>query len=161
MFCTFYKDLNNLKRSDNDYFDYQYKNVSVLTKMRFQLKTGVTDTNLVKQFDITLYPNSMFIMPLSTNRLYTHEIRPSCLPIDMIPTRMGYVARCSKTEAIFRNDHTYIIDVEKYVKLEEASVKNIEELKDLYYKENMGTEIVEYEDIFFSMNNGDYKQPIL
>lgn len=61
-------------------------------------------------FDITLYPNSVFVMSLDMNRLYTHEIIPSILPIDRIPTRMGYVIRCSKTNAIFKNEQTYIIN---------------------------------------------------
>ena len=52
----------------------------------------------------------MFIMSLEMNRLYTHEICPSCLPMDLIPLRLGYVIRCSKTKAIYKENQTYIID---------------------------------------------------
>src|SRR4029079_302177 len=107
VFCTFYKDhLNNknIQKSKNDAFDYCYKDTSVLTRLRFELKKTVNNSNLKRKFDVILYPNSVFIMSLSTNRLYTHEIVPSTLPIDMIPTRMGYVVRCSKMDAIYGTD---------------------------------------------------------
>jgi len=57
-----------------------------------------------------LYPNSVFIMSLEMNRLYTHEISPSHLPMDLIPLRLGYVIRCSKTKAIYKDNKTYIIN---------------------------------------------------
>ena len=47
--------------------------------MRFRLKPEAQKLypDLTKDFDITLYPNSVFLMSLETNRLYTHEIIPS------------------------------------------------------------------------------------
>jgi hypothetical protein len=57
---------------------------------------------------VTLYPESAFFMPLSTNRLYTHEIRPSGLDASLLPTRLGYVVRCSSTEAVHKHGQTFI-----------------------------------------------------
>lgn len=154
-FCTFYKDLS----STNDENDYLYKGTSVLTKLRFKLKDCVKDHTLEKKFDIILYPNSVFIMSLKTNRLYTHEIIPSSLPVDKIPTRLGYVIRCSNTKAIYKNGETYIDKDNQYNKLEKITDENIKELKDLYVKENLTDELVEYPKIYYSMNEGDYKEP--
>jgi len=180
-FCSFYKDYSNggftderlkdVKKSGDsdsgdsdsgDSYDYRYKgNISVLTKLRFKLKSQVTDESLEKQFDVVLYPNSVFLISLSTNRLYTHEIKPSGLPVDKIPTRMGYVIRCSNTNAIFKNNQTYIIKDGKYIKLEEATQEGISELKKLYYKENSTIEKVKYDKFYFSLNNGDYTKPMV
>ena len=170
-FCTFYKnycddkfnstDMNNIKKSKNDLYDYCYKNVSVLTKMRFKLKKMVNDSTLMKSFDITLYPNSVFIIPLSTNRLYTHEIIPSVLQIDKIPVRLGYVIRCSNTEAVFKNNQTYINENGNSIKLEDPNTEGIKELKDLYFKENITNDTIHYNKFNFSLNNGDYKKPII
>jgi hypothetical protein len=161
-FCTFYKSfsenifhderLNDLKKIKNDLFDYQYANLSVFTKIYFRNKQNPKDV-----FNVILYPNSLLLIPLSTNRLYTHEIRPSPVSIDKLPTRMGYVIRCSKTEAVYKNNQTYINDV----KLREITENNIEDIRGLYFKENTTDEIIEYGDIFYSMNSGDYKCPIL
>lgn len=164
-FCTFYKNDKfgkEFKRSTDDPYDYCFKNTSVLTRLRFRLKESVQDQNLVKQFDLTLYPNSVFLMSLETNRLYTHEIKPSVLPIDKIPTRMGYVIRCSNTKAVFKDNQTYMItDDNKYVKLEKISEDEIKRIKELYKKENSTTEIVDYSNIYVSMNKGDYQKPIV
>lgn len=169
-FCTFYENYSNdkfdsnlckhIKKSENDMFDYCYKEQSVLTRLLFRLKKDVLDPSLVKEFSITLYPNSVFIIPLSTNRLYTHEIKPSVLPIDKIPVRMGYVIRCSNTKAVFKDGQTFIIgDDEKYIKLEEPTEENVKELKDVYFKENITDEIINYNDVHFSLNKGDYMCP--
>lgn len=170
-FCSFYKDYSYdnfddinkyIKHPPNDQYDYCYKEkTSVLTKLRFRLKKEVTDESMEKQFDLTLYPNSVFLMPLSTNRLYTHEIIPSKLPIDKIPTRMGYVIRCSNTDAVFKDNQTYIVKDKKYIKLEESTEEGISRLKKLYVKENSTTEIVYYNNFHFSLNEGDYTKPIL
>lgn len=166
-FCTFYKfnDIKNVKKSTKDLFDYCYgqnnKETTILTKIRFKLKDMVTDPTLKKQFDITLYPNSIFIISLFTNRLYTHEIIPSGLPIDKLPTRMGYVIRCSNTEAIFKNGQTYINENNNHIKLEEPNENLVKELKDLYFKENVTDEYIKYNNIYFSLNKGDYEKPIL
>ena len=162
-FCTFY-DMNKLDQTIID-CNYCYKSksgnelrTSILTKLRFKLKPMVADPNLVKQFDITLYPNSLFIIPLSTNRLYTHETVSSSLPIDKIPTRLGYVVRCSNTKAVFMNNKTYI---NGNIELKHPNENEIEYLKQLYYKENKTDEFVYYNNIIFSMNEGDYMKPII
>lgn len=169
-FCSFYEgyvdgvfnpDLN-IKKSKDDPYDYCYKNISVLTKLRFRLKNEVKDSIMEKSFDIVMYPNSVFIIPLSTNRLYTHEIIPPNLPVDRLPTRMGYIIRCSNTNAIFKNNKTYIVKNLQEHELEEPTKKGLEELRELYYKENTTIEMVDYNDrFFFSMNRGDYQKPLV
>lgn len=170
VFCTFYEEYekgdlrmdNLVKRSNVDPYDYCYKNrTTVLTKLRFRLKECVKDETLTKKFDITLYPNSVFMMPLSMNRLYTHEIIPSALPIDKIPTRMGYVIRCSNTDAIYKNNQTYIVRDDQLIPLEKQTYKGVLELKELYRRENMTTEVVNYDHFNFSLNQGDYTKPIV
>ena len=100
-------------------------------------------------------------MSLKTNRLYTHEIIPSSLPIDKIPTRMGYVIRCSDTNAVFKDGKTYIVNDGKEIELEEPTSNGINDLKKLYYIENTSTEDVTYKNKFyFSLNKGDYTKPI-
>jgi hypothetical protein len=171
-FCTFYKDLNTLteeKGVRREEFDYLYgKTSTVLTKLRFKVKPEALDNQprLKKYFDITLYPNSVFMMNLETNRLYTHEIVPSSLPVDKIPTRMGYVIRCSNTDAIYdlEKKKTFIVSSNngKLVELEESTYEGLKELKRLYFAENTTIEKVDYIDkFFFSMNGGDYMKPIL
>lgn len=159
-FCTFY-DFNGkqIKKSKNDLFDYCYNNTSVLTELHFKLKSMVSDKKYVKQFSVTLYPNSVFLIPLSTNRLYTHEIRPSGLPIDKIPTRMGYVIRCSNTKAIYKDGQTYIDENGTYNKLVKFNEDDVAKLRELYFKENTTIEHINYGQIYFSMNNGDYTKP--
>jgi hypothetical protein len=97
-FCSFYDmpTKRQLKPSKTDRYDWCYKETSVLTSLHFKLKNTVIDESFVKEFSVTLYPNSVFIIPLSTNRLYTHEIKPSVLNIDKIPMRMGYVCSLFK-----------------------------------------------------------------
>jgi hypothetical protein len=113
-FVTFYDDvdLRELNPLDKDHFDYGIKGISGLTRLNFRLKSCVTgrqpECALPRQFSVTLYPNSVFFMPLTTNRLYTHEICPSQLDARLLPTRMGYVVRCSDTEAVHRDGHSYL-----------------------------------------------------
>jgi uncharacterized C2H2 Zn-finger protein len=147
-FCTFYKE--NKKYDD-----------TALTKLRFRMKDDVDNDNFVGKFDVILYPNSVFLVPLSTNRLYTHEIIPSSKSIKDIPTRLGYVIRCSKTEAIYKNDKTYILDENKEIELVEPDDEGIKNLKYLYYQENLTPNVIEYEKIYFSLNKGDYMKPLL
>lgn len=165
-FCTFYEGYNNgfSKFQSHDYkkygFDYKYKHkTSVLTKLRFRLKSQVY-SNLQPKFDITLYPGSIFIIPLLTNRLYTHEIVPSSLPVDKIPVRLGYVCRSSATNAIFKDGQTYIDTGNGYVLLEEPTREGVQELKEAYLTENTTIEEVNYDKFLFSLNTGDYKCPM-
>lgn len=161
-FCTFYDDSNSgqLKPSETDKFDICYKQTSALTRLHFKLKKTVEDNSLEKEFSVTLYPNSAFIIPLSTNRLYTHEIRPSVLGVEQIPIRMGYVVRCSNIEAMYTDHQTYIKENGEYIKLEEMTPKLQEELRSSYYEENISEKMIEYGKIHFSMNSGDYEKPI-
>jgi hypothetical protein len=138
-FCTFYS--------------YNTDNINSLTKLRFKSKKDVDNDN----FDVILYPNSVFIIPLSTNRLYTHEISPPILPVDKIPTRLGYVVRCSKTAAIYKDGKTFINNMP----LEYPKEEDIIKLKEFYLKENMTSDVIVYDEFNFSLNNGDYLMPTL
>ena len=174
-FCTFYKDYSNNRFDKNSnvacsqppksrggtYDYYSINGTSVFTKLRFRLKTKDSNINLVDKFDVILYPNSVFLISLSTNRLYTHAIVPPDLPIHRFPTRLGYVIRCSKTNAIFKNGETHIIDndTHKYITLEKPTEDGIKRLKELYVKENRSDEIITYGNFYFSLNNGDYEKP--
>lgn len=165
-FCTFYNfdnaNTDDIKRSKEDKYDWHYKQASVLTKLRFRLKNKTKYPDLVKEFNVILYPGSVFVMSLSTNRLYTHEISPAHLPIDKLPTRLGYVIRCSKTKAIFKNNQTYIVNNNnELTKLEEQTSEKVKHLKDLYFKENTSDELINYGLIDFSLNKGDYMKPLL
>lgn len=161
-FCTFYdkKNFEKLSPSKTDRFDWVYKKSSGLTRLLFKLKNTVTDESLVKEFSVTLYPNSVFSIPLSTNRLYTHEIRPSVLDIDKIPTRMGYVIRCSNLEAVYEDNKTFIKENGNLIRLEQMNNENMDDLRDSYYKENKTVQNIDYGKVHFSMNSGDYKKPI-
>ncbi|HEY8896555.1 MAG TPA: hypothetical protein VIM79_17135 [Niastella sp.] len=161
-FCTFYDnaDVEHLKPSSTDPFDRVYKDVTGFTRLHFKLKSTVTDPSLEKEFSVILYPNSVFMIPLSTNRLYTHEIRPSMLNADRMPTRLGYVVRCSNLEARYMNDGTYINDNGSFIKLEEMTAETHEGLKNSYREENQTEEMITYGKIHFSMNAGDYEKPI-
>lgn len=162
VFCTFYDnaDMEHLKPSATDRYDRCYKEVSGLTRLYFKLKSTVTDTTLEKEFSVTLYPNSVFMIPLSTNRLYTHEIRPSMLNADKMPTRMGYVVRCSNLEAMYVNNQAYIRDNGRFIELESMTAETEEELRSSYREENQSEQVIKYGKTHFSMNAGDYEKPI-
>ena len=161
-FCSFYdsSQMESLQQSPTDRYDWVHKKQSGLTKLHFKLKPMVTDESLVKSFTVTLYPNSVFLIPLSTNRLYTHEIRPSALSIDKIPTRMGYVVRCSDMEALFMKEQTYIKEGEEWMPLEPVNQEGMNDLRMSYLEENKTDQNITYNKIHFSMNSGDYKRPI-
>ncbi|MFD4015834.1 hypothetical protein [Streptomyces sindenensis] len=163
-FCTFYDGLGHLRPMPGDAFDYGVKGVSGLTRLHFRLKEtaeerGTADA-LPQQFSITLHPGSVFFMPLSTNRLYTHEIRPSGLNAELLPTRLGYVVRCSSTEAVHKDGHTFLKVAGDLVKLEPPTQEGMEDLRRLYAEENRTASFIDYGDKFlFSMNSGDYVAP--
>lgn len=163
-FTTFYRwndKLQGIKKSATDPYDYHYKDASALTKLSFRLKKCVNDPRYVDKFDIILYPNSVFLMSLHTNRLYTHEIIPAHLPIEKLPVRMGYVIRCSKTKAVFKDNQTYIQNGNELIKLENPTSSAVKELKDLYFNENTTDQLINYGTINFSLNNGDYLKPLV
>jgi hypothetical protein len=164
-FCTCYDRLDKLQPLDKDAFDYGYKGTSGLTKLHFRLKDAVSERpecTLPRQFTVTLYPNSVFFMPLSTNRLYTHEIRSSMLDAELLPTRLGYVVRCSSTEAVHKHGDTFLKRDGRLVPLEPPTIAGIDELRKLYTEENNTPDFIDYGDRFlFSMNAGDYLAPRL
>jgi hypothetical protein len=158
-FCTFYDRLDKLTRLTD--FDYGYKANTGLTRLRFRLKEGVEPAvGRPAELTLTLYPNSVFFMPLSTNRLYTHEIQSSMLNAEMLPTRLGYVVRCSKTEAVHEAGATFLEVDGQRVPLEPPTDAGMLELRALYAAENRTADFIEYGDRFrFSMNSGDYQAP--
>lgn len=157
-FCTFYDQLDKLRPLDA--FDHGLNGVSGLTKLHFRLKEPAADRALPQQFTLTLHPGSVFFMPLSTNRLYTHEVRPSALDADLLPTRLGYVVRCSSTEAVHKNGHTYLKRSGGLTKLGPPTPDGMNELRKLYAEENRTQSFIDYGDGFlFSMNTGDYLAP--
>ncbi|WP_173092137.1 hypothetical protein [Actinomadura verrucosospora] len=160
-FCTFYDGLDKLRPLTEDAFDYGVKGVSGLTKLHFRLKEPAGERDaLVPQFTVPLYPGSVFFMPLSTNRLYTHEIRPSMLDAGLLPTRLGYVVRCSSAEAVHKNGSTFLKTDGDEVRLEPPTAAGMDELRRLYAEENKTSSFIDYGDAFsFSMNTGDYVAP--
>lgn len=174
-FCSFYQNFDGSdfvdlkerqsKRYPSDLFNYTYgnHNETVLTKLRFALKDDVEDRSWVDKFDLVLYPNSVFIMSLKSNRLYTHGIVPSGCPVDKLPTRMGYVIRCSDRKAVFKDQKTWILSHDRK-RLEALSMtipKQIQRLKELYYEENTTSRRISYEHFNFSLNEGDYQRPFV
>ncbi|WP_030961805.1 hypothetical protein [Streptomyces sp. NRRL S-378] len=158
-FCTFYEGLDKLQPMADDAFDHGLKRASGLTRLHFRLKEPA-DSALPAQFALTLYPGSVFFMPLSTNRLYTHEIRPSTLNAEALPTRLGYVVRCSSAEAVHRNGQTFLKTAQDLVELGPPTPEGMDELRRLYAEENRTASFIDYGDQFlFSMNSGDYVAP--
>jgi hypothetical protein len=159
-FCTFYDRLDTLRPLPDDPFDLGVKGMSALTKLHFRLKDPAATPTLPRQFTLTLYPDSVFLMPLSTNRLYTHEIRSSTLDAAQLPTRLGYVVRCSKAEAVHRDGHTFLKTGANLTKLQPPTPEGMDELRRLYAEENRTRSFVDYGDeLLFSMNTGDYVAP--
>jgi hypothetical protein len=152
VFCTFYNSLLFKKGTYND--EIMYKKTSALTILRFVHKTTKTITN------IPLYQNSALFIDLNTNANYTHEIVPPNLSSTDVPTRLGYVVRCSKQNAKY-TDKTYIKSPNgEYVSLTEPTPEVITQLKKIYRDENMNSERPQYPFFDFSLNTGDYRKPI-
>ena len=162
-FCTFYDRLDKLHPLTEDAFDHGRNGVSGLTRLHFRLKEPTevpAGSTLPRQFTLTLHPHSVFLMPLSTNRLYTHEIRPSTLDAGSLPTRLGYVVRCSNTEAVHKDGRTFLRTDRGPVELAPPTPDGLEELRALYAEENKTQAHIDYGDRFlFSMNTGDYVAP--
>jgi hypothetical protein len=185
-FCSFYNydSMSNTWKMKQQGYDIVYNNhtatsttkvTTALTRMRFKLKTDVPSEDIAvnswpRQFDVTLYPNSVFLMSLSANRYYTHAIVPSVLSAGMIPTRLGYVIRCSCTPAIYSDaeQRTFLLRptpsgmVERYPLQPNPSPADIHKLKDLYFLENTASQRINYEaiNLQFSLNSGDYLRPV-
>ena len=156
-FCTFYdqEGFEHLEPSGVDPHDWCFKKTSGLTRLHFKLKPTAEGSGLVEEFAVTLYPNSLFIIPLSTNRLYTHAIRPSLLNVDRIPTRMGYVVRSSSAEARFMDGRTYLVEDGALIPLEPMTHDALTGLRRSYYEENRTADEIAYGEVRFSMNEGD------
>ena len=159
-FCTFYDRVDGLRPLPQDPFDRGQGATSALTRLRFRWK-GEDPGTFPAEFSVTLYPDSAFFMPLSTNRLYTHEIQPSALDAARLPTRLGYVVRCSNAEAIHREGQTFLATAEGDVPLEPATQEGMAALRQLYAEENRTQSIIDYgAHLRFSINEGDYQAPI-
>ncbi|NOU32477.1 MAG: hypothetical protein HOO96_31615 [Polyangiaceae bacterium] len=160
-FCTFYDGLGMLSPLASDPFDLGHKGRSGLTRLQFRLKEpALKREGLLPAFSVTLYPGSVFFMPLSTNRLYTHEIQSSILDAQMLPTRLGYVVRCSKTAAVHKAGETFLNLDGGLVPLEPPTPEGMAALRELYAAENRSDGFIDYGDKFrFSMNEGDYRAP--
>ncbi|MGA5194442.1 hypothetical protein [Streptomyces exfoliatus] len=162
-FCTFYDQLDKLRPMADDAFDYGVKGASGLTRLHFRLKESTEERDeaaLPSQFTLTLHPGSVFFVPLFVNRLYTHEIRPATLAAELLPTRLGYVVRCSNTEAVHRDGQTFLKVAGDSVKLEPPTAAGMDELRRLYAEENRTSSFIDYGGKFlFSMNTGDYVAP--
>jgi len=163
-FCSFYSpDFNEkaAKMGDGRSPD------EVFTRLRFRLKEDATSGDAVgpdgdaKKFDVVLHPNSVLLIPLSTNRLYTHEIAPSALPVDRIPVRLGYVVRCSSAPAVFRDGKTHLVTDTAEEALLPPNPEQIQQVKTTYLAENTTVEKVNYPAMNFSLNQGDYMMPLL
>jgi hypothetical protein len=173
-FATFYNldelENNTVKcvKKEGDPHNVYYKGkkgtnkkpgLSVLTQLEFRLKTPTKYPSLSPKFRINLYPNSLLLISLETNRLYTHEIKPPVLPAEKIPTRLGYVMRCSKTRAVFRDGKTYILECCDEKELKPMTDQEREKVKELYRRENTTDEHITYPPIYSSFNDGDYMRP--
>lgn len=167
-FCSFYEGYTNgafqnkkYRKHGSDPYNFYHKNSSVLTTLRFKLKDCISDPKYKKEFDVVLYPNSVFFIDLTTNRLYTHAIVPPHVESSMMPTRLGYVVRCSSTPAVYKNGKTHILKGDTYEELQQPSVEDVLLLKAKYAKENITADIVDYLHVNFSLNQGDYICPKL
>ncbi|MEQ1568216.1 MAG: hypothetical protein ABMA64_21430 [Myxococcota bacterium] len=162
-FCTFYDRLDGLAPLADDPYDWGVDGVSALTRLMFRLKPQVAERpgcTLPARFTVPLYPGSVFFLPLSTNRAYTHEIRPSPLDAAELPTRLGYVVRCSSRRAVHADGHTHLVGQGGRTPLEPPTPEGMDGLRALYAEENRTDAAIDYGDRFpFSMNEGDALAP--
>lgn len=181
-FVTFYSNnINSLiDQKSPDKNEYISKSTTVLTSLLFKKKDDAVIEG-PDNFSVPLYPNSVLLIPLSTNRTYTHEIVPSTLPVARIPVRLGYIIRCSgktvlfdtfrterdshiciytDTVAIHKDGNTFIEKNGSRVELKEPTQEGISDLKMLYLEENVTSKKIHYPEINFSLNLGDYSRPI-
>jgi hypothetical protein len=86
---------------------------------------------------------------------------PSELDAARLPTRLGYVVRCSKTEAVHEAGRTFLLQDGARVELEAPTPGGMAELRRRYAEENRTAAPIDYgADFRFSMNAGDYRAPI-
>lgn len=161
-FCSFYAsdELGGLSIPAANPFDRVYKKRSGLARLFLKRKSTVDDPDLVESVSIALYPGSVFFMPLSTNRLYTHAIRPSALDVEQVPTRMGYVVRCSSRDAVYRDGETWLDQDGELRPLRRRHAEGVADLRAVYREENFTDASIRYQPFPFSMNDGDYQRPL-
>jgi hypothetical protein len=156
-YCTFYKDYDGLdfirQSSDDSIFDCAYGGTSIFPKMRFKLKRDAPlDKYMRNSFTVTLYPNSLFVISLSTNRFYTHEV---IMPNTKKLTRVNYTLCSSKTWVLFRN-RPYIYENGILTRMDKIGGERLEELCS---KENNSSIKIDYPNVYCSLSEGDYKEP--
>lgn len=138
---------------------------SRLPRLRFALKDPEAHPDLAPHVDVTLYPNSLLVIPLATNRLYTHQIRPSPLgatQMDQMPTRLGYIMRCSECTGVHKNGCTYIADTKGVEHaLATPTDESMADMKRQYLQENRTEDVMVYPEDFTSMNGGDFMEPLV
>lgn len=153
--------------------------LSECTSLVWTKKAGAPE-ELPKTWQAILFTGSVLFVPLSTNRWYTHRIVAGSRPVHELPTRIGYVARCSKTTAVSTlTDGTFLVvpsdegegeggvgggsgSGERRVPLVLPSADDIDRIRKLYKRENMETSVVDYGPVVpFSLNAGDYLRPEL
>jgi hypothetical protein len=69
-------------------------------------------------------------------------------------------ARCSNLEAVYQNNQTFIKEGENLIRLENMTDEMLINSRNSYYQENTSELMVNYGNIHFSMNAGDYEKPI-
>ena len=156
VFCTFYDpEALQSKKYHKVGGHLLYKNTSALTSLKFVNK--ITNEITI----VPLHPNSALFIDLNTNKNYTHEIVPPNLGSNDVPTRLGYVIRCSNIPAVHKSSQTYLLNPEtnEYTPLLPATDEKTKMLKELYVQENVSTTTPDYPFIDFSLNQGDYLAP--
>jgi hypothetical protein len=143
-------------------FDMKMNGKSIFPTLLFKPKADIPH---LKEQSVPLYPGSVFIMSLSSNRIYTHALVPAVGEVAHLPTRLGYVARCSNRSAKWQEDGTYVkygdtwhqmLPTDSEEASEEASV-----VRNLYFQENTTMNFMNYGEWHSSFNKGDYMKPVM
>jgi hypothetical protein len=136
---------------------YEHEKELIPIKLRFTPKKCFLSAGDLLPIDITLYPNSLFIFSLETNRLYTHKIIPGTGPA---PASLEYVIRCSNAKAVFKNHVTHIINENGTpAELQIPPTGEIKSLEEQYLHEATEHSVIKYDKVYFSLNAGDYEIP--
>ena len=77
VFCTFYEKEPEFK--------------TFLSEIKFKLKDKIMYPEFQEEFTLTLWNNSVFIIPQKTNMLYTYEIIQPEFLSKHIPKRINYI----------------------------------------------------------------------
>lgn len=138
------------------FYQHAPSGVGSWASLRFRCKN-----HSLPPFDVVLPEGSLFVISLNANALYTHEVIPSPLNVDLAPTRMGYVMRTSDVLARHVDGQTYIQAApDKLLPLVRPTAEDVAMLKALYVQENATSDVVLYpRPLLFSLNEGDYLAP--